>query len=66
MPFEGRENWFWDEITIPDACISWEECFECMYQEIFIWKQGKERGRANICPDCQALMYTTFIIVCSN
>lgn len=66
MEYEDRGGWFWDDIEILDSCISWEECFTCLYQEIFLWKNGKEKGRANICPDCENLMYTTFVIVCSN
>ena len=66
MPYEGRGDWFWDDIAIYESCISWDECFECLYQEVYIWKTGKPKGQANICPYCDSLMYTIFIIVCSN
>lgn len=66
MPYEGRGGWFWDDVAIKEPCISWEECFECLYQEVFIWKKGKQLGKVNICPDCSAYMYTTFVIVCIN
>lgn len=66
MPYEERGNWFWDDIETYETCLSWEQCFECGRTDVYMWYEGHVAGRANVCPDCQSLMYTIFVFACAN
>ena len=56
---------FWDPVAIHESCLSWDQCWNCLASEIFIYDEGKEPYMRNIC-DCGALYECVFIWACAN
>jgi hypothetical protein len=56
----------WDDISVPNPCISWEACMDCEITDIVIWPIGKQARVFPACLDCGMGTYTIVVWTTSN